>query len=456
MTDKDKAGTMAGATTGTNIVVEVEHRPEIVLLDKGKAELLFAHIQAEVEAFEPDMTTARGRDACRALAAKVTKTKTTVDKSRLALTEDARQKIKTINEAGSTIKERLEALADRARAPLTAWEEAEDARLAACKALLDMLRTAAVVPMGATSASLRLRIAEVQSVSLDEPTWQGLLDQATETQGTALTALRAALERVEQEEKDRAELAALRAAEDARLAAQAAETERLADEQRKKEAQAAYTEAIIQHITDCGNGMIGGQPYPYGILIRELEEKVPPEIEKLGDRKDEVERHRAATLEKVNAAMEKQAAAAEERDRELQVSAAARAREEERTLQREQAEAAAAEQSRAHEAELAAVAARAEEAERQAQAEREQREAQDRQRAEQEAAAAAERARLEKDRARRTRVMSEAKLAVMSCGVDEETARKVILAIMAGEVPRVILDFAAEPVATTKKDGELL
>ena len=135
--------------------------------------------------------------------------------------------------------------------------------------------------------------------------------------------------------------------------------------------------------------------------------------------------------------------------------AEARARQEERenaeaarTEERQQAEAAAAERERAHEAELAAERERAAEAQRQADeaAERE------RERIASEQTAAAERARLEKDRARRTAVMSEAKLAIMSCGVDEETARKVVLAIMAGEVPRTFLDFAAEPVATTKKE----
>ena len=112
----------SASNTETNIVLQVEHRPEIVLLDEKKAELLFAHIEAEVEGFEHDMTTAKGRDATRALAAKVTKAKTTVDAARLKLTEDARAKIKTINESGATIKERLIGLAEKARAPLTAWE----------------------------------------------------------------------------------------------------------------------------------------------------------------------------------------------------------------------------------------------------------------------------------------------------------------------------------------------
>lgn len=424
MSDNEQtpANTTAGATTGTDIMQIVEHRPEIVLLQPESAELLFQHIEAEVEAFEPDMTTAKGRDACRALAAKVTKTKTTVDKSRLSLTEEARAKIKIINESGTKIKERLEALADRARAPLTAWEEAEEARLATCKAALERLRQAAIVPLDATAGGLRARIAEVQAEPMDEDRWQQMSELAETAKATALEALTAALAIVEQKEKDAAELVRLR--EEAAAREAQIEQERLAREEAKRADQEAQERAQRE--------------------AREAEEAEARAAQDEAAREAERERQEqeaAANAEQQRLAAEQAATAAAERAREEE---AARAAEQ------------AAERERAHEAELAAERERAATAEREAQAERARRETEDRQRAEQEAAAAAERARLEKDRARRTRVMSEAKLAVMSCGVDEETARKVILAIMAGEVPRVILDFAAEPVATTKKDGELL
>lgn len=37
--------------------------------------------------------------------------------------------------------------------------------------------------------------------------------------------------------------------------------------------------------------------------------------------------------------------------------------------------------------------------------------------------------------------MSAAKEAIMTCGVDEETARKIVLLIKAGEVPNVKMEF---------------
>jgi colicin import membrane protein len=79
------------------------------------------------------------------------------------------------------------------------------------------------------------------------------------------------------------------------------------------------------------------------------------------------------------------------------------------------------------EAEAAAIRHKAEreEAERTEKAERERR----------------EQAARDADRAHRSRVMGETKAALMTCGPDEETAKKVVLAIIANEIPHVTLRF---------------
>lgn len=101
--------------------------------------------------------------------------------------------------------------------------------------------------------------------------------------------------------------------------------------------------------------------------------------------------------------------------------------------QRETEQAAAAERQRVqreHEKALAAERAKAAEIERAAQVER------DRAAAEQEA-----QAKREADQAHRSAVMKSAKEAIMTCGVDEETAKKVVLLIRTGEVPHIELRF---------------
>jgi colicin import membrane protein len=394
VTTTETATSGGAAQTEQSIAIIVEHRPEIVLLDDKKRDALFAHIEAEVEAFVPDMTTAKGREECRGLAAKVTRTKTAVDKARLALTEDARAKIKSINESGAVIKERLESLSDRARRPLTEWEEAEEKREAECKAALERLRTAAIIPLGITSDGIRARIAEVESEPMGEDKWLGMLELAQKDRDTALEALRAALERVEQEERDRAELERLRA-EAAR-----AEQERIERERKLvEEEEARQLEARLAKVAE----------------ERRLDEERRAE-----------EARKAETARDAREAAER-ATAAEQAAKEA----------EERARQEEQARAAqqAAEQQRAHDAELAAE-----------RAERERLEAEQREREQQAQAEAAAREQLERDAARRTLVKTEAKQAFMTTGMSEDHAQKAVLLIIAGEVPRVILDFAAEPL----------
>lgn len=72
---------------------------------------------------------------------------------------------------------------------------------------------------------------------------------------------------------------------------------------------------------------------------------------------------------------------------------------------------------------------------------REKAEREDRDRQEEAARERREQQAREADRAHRSNVMGEAKKALMTCGADEETAKKIVLAIVAGEIPHVTLRF---------------
>lgn len=144
--------------------------------------------------------------------------------------------------------------------------------------------------------------------------------------------------------------------------------------------------------------------------------------------------------EEVRRAEEARSAAARaeaEREQRLKAEAADRARAE--------AEAAAkAEQdriAREHAEQLAAERKRAEEAERAAQAERDRAAAEEARRQQEAARAEAERVAREANQQHRANVMTRAKQAIMTCGVEEDTARAVVLAIKAGEVPHVTISF---------------
>lgn len=362
----------------TDIVAAVAHNPAIVLIDAGKRDDLFAHILREVEAFEPDLTTAKGRDAVKSFAFKITRTKTAIDAAGKQLNEEARARINAVDAARRDAREKLEQLAEQVRRPLTEWEAAEKARVERCRDIIAALKADAVVTLEDTSETVRARGTGIWAIELTTEQFGDMLPEAEAAKSDAVATLKAALARLEKEEADRAELE--------RLRAEAAERERI-DAERRAEEERKVREAEAARLAE--------------------------------DRRQAAEKAEAERVARI----EREAA-----DRARQ-EADATAKAEEQRREREHAEALAAERRRAEEAERIAEAERQrtakQEEDRRAEAER----------------VAAEQARRERDQNHRTKVKTAAKQALMTCGADEETARKIVVAILAGEIPNVTLRF---------------
>lgn len=362
----------------TDIVAVVAQTPVVVLLDDGKRDELFAHIRREVEAFTPDLSTNKGRDAIKSLAYKITRTKTAIDAAGKQLNEEARAKIGVVDAARRVAREELDRMADEVRRPLTEWEEAEKARVAHCRAVIDGLKAMARVDLDDTASVVRERGSVAWNTVLDAEQFGDLLAEAEAAKAQTVDVLKTALARLTKEEADRAELE--------RLRAEAAERE--ARERAEQEA-------------------------------REAQERAAAEAKAAEERRVAAEKAEAERVARI----EREATERAQREAE----AAARAEQERRD--REHAEALAAERRRAEEAERAAQAERDRiakaEADRQAEADR----------------IAAEQAKREADQKHRTDVKTKAKQALITCGADEETARKIVVAILAGEVPNVSLRF---------------
>jgi hypothetical protein len=362
----------------TSIAIIVAQTPAVVLVDEVKREQLYEHIQREIDAFEPDVSTAKGRDAIKSLAFKVTRTKTAIDAAGKELNEDARAKINAVDAARREAREKLDAMAKAVRKPLTDWEEAEDKRVEFCRSVIASFKAGSVVMMDDTAASVRERGRLAFEVIVSVDTFGDLYEEALAAKDTAVVTLKAALARLTQEEADRAELEKLRQ--------EAAERE--AREQAQREAQEAAE--------------------------RELAAEKAEEERRAAAEKAEAERIERAKAEAADTAR----------------------REAEETARREREEAEAAKQT-----EIDAANERARLAEASARAERDAAERAERERMEAAEAAATEQRRRDEDKAHRGRVMAAAKTAIMTCGADEETAKKIVLAIRAGEVPAVTLRF---------------
>lgn len=250
----------------------------------------------------------------------------------------------------------------------------------------------------------------------------------------------------------------------------------LTEWEKQEEARVEYCKSFIKAIEDCGNGFIGGETYPFPILLRELEEKIVITTE-LGEFEDQARVAHRIALDKVKIAfeahlkaeadraeLEKLRAEAAERNRleaeriEAQrqaAEAAERERVEKERIEREAAEQKAREERAAQtareqaerEAKEAVERAEREKQEAVAKAEAEARairEAAEREQRQREAEAkrlADEQAARDADKAHRSAVMKAAKEAIMTLGTDEEAAEKIVLAIIAGEIPNVTLRF---------------
>lgn len=345
----------------SDLIKRVEDNPALVLTDEQAFEAYYTHVEQQALGVKADLSTAAGRDRIRSAASEIARKKTTFDKTRKELTEDYRRKTATINAVGKLVVDRFAALQVRVRQPLTDWEEAEDARKAEADRLLEYFRSAAIVRADETAADVEARLDEVRAVNINDEILGPRTEMATDLRDDAVKALRETLDRIKQAEADRAELERLRRAEAERQereareqrereaketeeARQKAEQDRIererqeaADRARREAEEASerarqevenkrsYARQIIEHIKQVGLGTIGGQTYPYPILIRELEDKIVID-DALGDMQEEVRAVRDATLATVKLAQERAIERAVEQERE----AAARAEAEEK------------------------------------------------------------------------------------------------------------------------------
>lgn len=224
-------------------LVVIEPTTAIALFTEGQgvAELL-ADIRQKATSLVPDITTAKGRKEIASIAHAVARTKTYLDGLGKEQTDNFKEIPKRIDANRKQIRDTLDALKDEVRAPLTQYEAAEEARVAALQsrlARLNELGSSASIEIAA--ADLHVMLQEVEQIALDD-TWQELLPQATVAKELAAKRLSEALAARQKYEAEQAELEQLRKkqAEQDRIdrerliAEQAAEQARREEENRQR------------------------------------------------------------------------------------------------------------------------------------------------------------------------------------------------------------------------------
>lgn len=128
---------------GNKVSKVAENKNELIVLADLNAvevftgpqgvEKILTDIEAKVAAFVPDVSTDKGRKAIASTAYKVSQSKVLLDDLGKKLVSDWKTKAALVDSSRKTARDRLDALRDKVREPLTLWEEAEAKRVAAEK-----------------------------------------------------------------------------------------------------------------------------------------------------------------------------------------------------------------------------------------------------------------------------------------------------------------------------------
>ena len=150
-----------------------------VVFVPGGVDTILGKIEAEVRATKTDISTASGRQAVASLAYKVARSKTALDEMGKELVSELKAKTGAIDAERRTIRDRLDALKDEVRRPLTDWENADKARIEAHeKAILDLEAMLDFGGLEPSAAQLQERIDILAKRPSRE--WQEFVQRASE------------------------------------------------------------------------------------------------------------------------------------------------------------------------------------------------------------------------------------------------------------------------------------
>ncbi|EMW2231259.1 hypothetical protein AAEQ25_000406 [Enterobacter hormaechei] len=289
-------------TEVTDLVVIEKQNAMAVFTTKEQLDPIIEAIEKEARSLVPDVSTRKGRDAIASMAHKVARSKTYIDNAGKDLVAELKALPKQIDESRRIMRERLDALKDEVRKPLTEWEaeqeriKAEEAMNAMHAEALEMneefdRQRAAQIEADHEMALLmndkfdrdreeQRRQAEQAQRERDERLKQEAAEQARRDADAKHKAEIEAAARREAEEKARADAAERKRKEDADRAerekqdaiaeekrkaqeeadrikreAEAKEKARLAEEQRKADEQ-AKREADVKHRKTVGTNIV--------------------------------------------------------------------------------------------------------------------------------------------------------------------------------------------------------
>lgn len=191
-------------------LVALEKLDALAVFTQTGCEELLETIKKKVDTVTKDVTTEEGRDEIRAVAYKIARSKTALDKLGAALVKQWKDKSRKVDGSRKFLREELDALKEKVRQPLTEFEERDHHRVAAHQERLKVLRELHADiphPMSLETIGIKIEVIEnLQSIDAEEFTEQR--DALVDIVLSGYTSKKERLEREEEERKAAAQKAA--------------------------------------------------------------------------------------------------------------------------------------------------------------------------------------------------------------------------------------------------------
>ena len=113
------------STEKYSLSVCIEEKNALSIFNGSSVDRIVGDIEDEVRGFAFDVSSVKGRKDIASMAHKVSRSKTALDGLGKSLVGDWKAKAKVVDQERKMLRDRLDALRDEVRRPLTEWEEAE-------------------------------------------------------------------------------------------------------------------------------------------------------------------------------------------------------------------------------------------------------------------------------------------------------------------------------------------
>lgn len=202
-----------------SVIVVDQERLQAFFSDGKNLDEVYGHIEKMAKGLVADVTTKEGVSQIKSCARQIASAKTKIDNLGKQVVAELKELPKIIDANRRNFRERMEALQDEIRRPVTEIEERE--------AEIDRIKQVHQQLIGADSATIRQNIEAVKAIELTTEKWKESLEKATKAVTGEINALETMLKAAEKREEEARELEELRKKQE--------EAERIIREQKIRE-----------------------------------------------------------------------------------------------------------------------------------------------------------------------------------------------------------------------------